>query len=135
MHLVSTSTGLLVRCTWPRSACGATVLPTLFDPEIRERLNLEIHQVEVLPTVQIGEYQVTAIPANHDPFVELLLDAVSGRRWSIFYGVDTASLPEATWQALRRNKGVFDLVILDHTYGLDERVGELRSAARLRGGV
>jgi len=104
---------------------------TLFDPEIGERLNLEIHQVEALQSFHIGEYQVTAFPANHDPAVDPLLYAVSGRGWSIFYGVDTASLPEAAWQALWRHKGAFDVVVLDHTYGPEETESDHLSARQV----
>jgi phosphoribosyl 1,2-cyclic phosphate phosphodiesterase len=63
---------------------------------------------------------VTAFAANHDPTVDPLLYAVEAEGRSIFYGIDTATLPEETWQAFHRHKLRFDLVILDHTYGPDE---------------
>ena len=89
----------------------------LLDREVSERLNLEIHQIEALQSFAFGSYRVTAFPANHDPAVEPLLYAVEGRGRSIFYGVDTARLPEETWQALHDYALRFDVVILDHTYG------------------
>jgi hypothetical protein len=46
-----------------------------------------------------------------------LLYAVETDEGSLFYGVDTAALPEETWQALHRARMKFDLVVLDHTYG------------------
>jgi phosphoribosyl 1,2-cyclic phosphate phosphodiesterase len=90
------------------------------DREMGEHLNLEIHQIEALQSFQIGRYQVHAFPANHDPAVDPLLYAVTADGRSIFYGIDTATLPEETWQAFHRHGLRFDLVILDHTYGPDE---------------
>jgi phosphoribosyl 1,2-cyclic phosphate phosphodiesterase len=93
---------------------------SLLDPEIGERLNLEINQIEALQSLTVGRYRVTAFPANHDPTVEPLLYAVEAEGRSIFYGIDTATLPEETWQGFHRRKLRFDVVILDHTYGPDE---------------
>jgi phosphoribosyl 1,2-cyclic phosphate phosphodiesterase len=101
---------------------------SLFDPEIGERLNLEIHQIEALQRFAIGPYQVTAFPANHDPTVDPLLYAVESKGRSLFYGIDTAALPEETWQAFHRHRLRFDVVILDHTYGPDERGSDHLSA-------
>jgi phosphoribosyl 1,2-cyclic phosphate phosphodiesterase len=89
----------------------------LRDQEVCERLNLEIHQIEALQSFPVGPYRVTAFPANHDPAVDPLLYAVEGEGRSIFYGVDTAALPEETWQAFHRYELQFDVVVLDHTYG------------------
>lgn len=95
--------------------------PTSFlDREVGERLNLEIHQIEALQSFTIGRYQVTAFPANHDPAVDPLLYAIEADGRRIFYGTDTATLPEETWQGFHRRKLRFDVVILDHTYGPDE---------------
>jgi phosphoribosyl 1,2-cyclic phosphate phosphodiesterase len=102
---------LLARDTEPGS---------LLDPEVGRFLNLEIHQVEAFQTFAAGPYQVTAFPANHDPAVDPLLFAVEAGGRTIFYGTDTAALPEDTWQAFHRQKLRFDLVILDHTYGPEE---------------
>ena len=90
------------------------------DPETGERLNLEVHQIEAFQSFAAGPYRVTALPANHDPSVEPLLYAVEADGSCIFYGTDTAALPEETWQAFHRQKLRFDLVILDHTYSPDE---------------
>ena len=100
----------------------------LLDPEVGERLNLEIHQIEALQTFTVGPYQVTAFPANHDPPVDPLLYAVEMDGRSIFYGADTATLPEETWQGIHRRKLRFDLVIFDHTYGPDESGSDHLSA-------
>ncbi len=92
----------------------------LLDSQVGERLNLQIHQIEALQSFTVGSYQVTAFPANHDPTVDSLLYAVEGGGRSIFYGTDTATLSEETWQAFHRHEMRFDVVVLDHTYGPDE---------------
>lgn len=97
---------------------------SLLDPEVSERLNLEIHPIEALQRFTAGPYQVTAFPANHDPTVEPLLYAIEANGRGIFYGTDTAALPEETWQGFHRYKLRFDVVILDHTYGPDEPGGD-----------
>jgi phosphoribosyl 1,2-cyclic phosphate phosphodiesterase len=93
---------------------------SLFDPEVGERLNLQIHRIEALQSFDAGPYHVTAFPANHDPAVEPLLYAIEADGRSLFYGTDTAVLPEETWQAFHQHRLCFDVVILDHTYGPDE---------------
>jgi phosphoribosyl 1,2-cyclic phosphate phosphodiesterase len=104
---------------------------SLLDPEVGERLNLEIHQIEALESFTVGRYQVTAFPANHDPTVDPLLYAVEAEGRSIFYGIDTATLPEETWQGFHRRRLRFDVVILDHTYGPDESGSDHLSARQL----
>lgn len=93
---------------------------SFFDPEISERLNLEIHQIKASQQFMMGQYRVTAFTANHDSFVESLLYAIESDGQSIFYGTDTAELPEETWQGFHQHKLCFDVVILDHTYGPDK---------------
>ncbi len=92
----------------------------LLDPATGERLNLQLHTVEALQTFAAGPYQVTAFPANHDPRVESLLYAIEAEGHCLFYGADTAALPEETWRAFHRLGMCFDLVILDHTYGPEQ---------------
>jgi phosphoribosyl 1,2-cyclic phosphate phosphodiesterase len=108
-------------------------------PQTGERLNLEIHSIQALQSFSVGPYRVTAFPANHDPVVEPLLYAVQAGERTIFYGADTATLPEETWQAFHRSELRFDIVILDHTYGPDQPGSDhlsahqvIEHAARLR---
>jgi phosphoribosyl 1,2-cyclic phosphodiesterase len=103
----------------------------LLDAEVGERLNLTIHSIAALQSFTIGgdsRYRVTAFPANHDPIVEPLLYAVEAEGLCLFYGTDTADLPEATWQGFFQYGLRFDLVILDHTYGPDEPTSDHLSA-------
>ncbi len=102
---------------------------SLLDPEIGERLNLAIHQVaHGRSPFTTGRYRVTAFPANHDPVVEPLLYAVEADGRCIFFGADTATLPEETWQGFHQHRLRFDLVILDHTYGPAEAGSDHLSA-------
>ena len=87
------------------------------DPRTGDMLNLEVHPVEAGQSFPCGDYRVTAVAAQHDALVEPLLYAVQAGERCLFYGTDTAVLPEETWQALHQSKLRFDLVILDHTYG------------------
>ena len=101
---------------------------SFLDPEVGEHLNLEIHQIEALQSFSLGDYQVTAFPANHDPVVDPLLYAIQADGYGIFYGTDTATLPEETWQGFHRHELRFNLVILDHTNGPDESGSDHLSA-------
>jgi phosphoribosyl 1,2-cyclic phosphate phosphodiesterase len=67
---------------------------SLLDPEIGDRLNLEIHQIEAMQSFKVGPYRVTAFPANHDPELGSLLYAIKTKGRSLFYGTDTAALTE-----------------------------------------
>lgn len=92
----------------------------LFDPGAEEELNLKIHRVEPVQPFVVGPYRVIAFPANHAPGFGALLYAIESNGCSVFYGIDTATLLEETWQAFHQYKVKFDLVVLDHTYGPDE---------------
>ncbi|HSR32364.1 MAG TPA: MBL fold metallo-hydrolase [Anaerolineae bacterium] len=104
---------------------------SFLDAEMGEHLNVELHEIEALQVFTIGRYRVTAFPANHDPTTEPLLYAVEADGRTIFYGTDTASLLEETWQGFHRHKLRFDLVILDHTYGPDEPGSDHLSARQV----
>src|SRR3989304_5582179 len=83
----------------------------------KNALNLQIHEVAALRPFQVGSYRVIAFPAQHDPSVEPLLYSIDDGAKTVFYGADTAALPEQTWQGFHDHNLRFDLVILDHTYG------------------
>ena len=92
----------------------------LLDAEAETKLNLKIHKVKPLQPFTVGPYRVIAFPANHAPGLEPLLYAIESNGRAVFYGTDTASLFEETWQAFHQHEMQFDLVVLDHTYGPDE---------------
>lgn len=100
----------------------------LLSPEAEKRLNLKIHPIKPLKSFAVGRYRVTSFPANHAPTSGAMLYAVEVDGRSIFYGTDTASLPEPTWQAFHECQMRFDAVILDHTYGPNQEGSDHLSA-------
>lgn len=99
--------------TFERDLAGYSLL----HPGAESRLNLKIHQIEPLQPFTFGNYRVTGFPANHAPEMGAMLYSVESNGRAIFYGTDTAALFEQTWQAFHQYQMLFDLVILDHTYG------------------
>ena len=97
-------------------------------PEMGERLNVELHQVEPVETISVDRYRVTALPANHDPGAGSLIYAVAAEGRRLLYATDTATLKEEVWQAFYRGAMRFDLAILDHTYGPHQVGGDHMSA-------
>lgn len=93
----------------------------LLSPEAEERLNLKFHPIETLKPFTFGHYRVIAFPANHAPTTGAMLYTVEADGRTIFYGTDTAILREECWQAFHTHHLCFDLVILDHTYGPNQR--------------
>lgn len=89
--------------------------------ESEDELNLKIHQIEPLEPFEIGAYRVIAFPANHAPGSGAMIYAIQKDGRCIFYGTDTASLFEETWQAFHEYGLQFDLVVLDHTYRPEEQ--------------
>jgi phosphoribosyl 1,2-cyclic phosphodiesterase len=95
-----------------------TAPASLLDPELGDALNLTFYTIAAGQAFEAGPYHVVAFEANHDPVVEPLLFAIQRDGRSLFYGTDTGPLPEATWQGFHQHRLRFDVVILDHTYGL-----------------
>lgn len=93
-------------------------------------LNLKIHAVEPYTPVEFGAYRVIAFPANHHIGSGCLLYAIQSGSRTIFYGTDTSALFEETWQAFHRFNLAFDLVILDHTYGWNQKGSDHLSAGQ-----
>lgn len=86
-----------------------------------EPLNLSVHAIEPFQTFAVGPYTVCSVQATHDPTIVALLYVIERDGRSLFYGTDTGPLLEATWAALRTGRHRFNVVILDHTFGVKER--------------
>jgi phosphoribosyl 1,2-cyclic phosphate phosphodiesterase len=127
--------------TFERDLAGYSFL----SPEAEKNLNCKIHQIPPLEPFLVGPYSVIAFPANHAPGMGAMLYAIEADGRAVFYGTDTATLPEQTWQGFREHKISFDVVVLDHTYGPEqsgrdhlsarqviEHVGRMRSEGLLR---
>ncbi len=93
---------------------------SLLSFEAEKDLNFKIHQVQPLEAFTVGPYSVMAFPANHAPGMGAMLYAIEAAGCAVFYGTDTATLFEQTWQAFRQHQMRFDVVILDHTYGPEQ---------------
>jgi phosphoribosyl 1,2-cyclic phosphate phosphodiesterase len=104
---------------------------SLLSPEAERRLNLKIHPIEPLEPFTCGPYRVTPFPADHAPAAGAMLYAVAAGGRCVFYGTDTAILPEPTWQAFHTSQMRFDLVILDHTYGPNQEGSDHLSARQV----
>lgn len=89
------------------------------DPKEQEELKLSVFQMSHFEKRKVGNYTVTALPANHDEAVDALLYIVEDENTSLFYGTDTDTLPDELWSYLEDQKISFDFVILDQTYGPD----------------
>lgn len=93
---------------------------SLVGKEAEEKLNLRIYPIESFLPFTFGNYRVVAYPAAHLPNPGAMLFAVESEGRSIFYGTDTTALKEEVWNGFHRFDQKFDVVILDHTYGLQE---------------
>jgi phosphoribosyl 1,2-cyclic phosphodiesterase len=112
----SRETTLRAAQTFVRDLAGYSLLA----PEAEKELNIRLHQITPLESFTVGPYSVMAFPANHAPGMGAMLYSVAANGRALFYGTDTATLLEDTWQAFRDYNMRFDLVILDHTYGKNQ---------------
>jgi len=81
-----------------------------------DMLKIEFNKIENTQEINIGDYKVKAYVANHDRAVGSLLYKIMINNVSIFYGLDTSDFLDETWNELKND--YFDIVILDHTYGI-----------------
>lgn len=91
---------------------------SLFDPKTQSALNLKILSSKPFESYRMGDYRVTGYPANHGNDQGFLLYSIELGDQAVFYGTDTSVLSEAVWEHLQRARIRYDVVILDHTYGI-----------------
>lgn len=113
--------------TFERDLAGYSLLSS----EAELRLNFKMNQIQPLELFMVGPYSVMAFPANHAPGMGAMLYSIEANDRAIFYGTDTATLFEQTWQAFREHKMRFDVVILDHTYGPEQSGDDHLNARQL----
>ena len=101
-------TDLAGRCAYGR----------IFDRQNQRALKIDPLKVEAFKKQVIGKYRITGYPANHGTVKGVLLYAIERGPHAIFYGTDTSILPEHVWEQLLFAGTRFDLLILDHTYGI-----------------
>ena len=91
---------------------------SLFDPETQSALKLKILSFKPFESYRMGDYRVTGCPANHGNDQGFLLYSVVRGDHAVFYGTDTSVLSEEVWEHLQQESTRYDVVILDHTYGI-----------------
>lgn len=106
--LRSVDEDLAGRCTYGR----------IFDQQTRHALGIDPLPLKPFEKQAVGSYRVTGYPANHGTVKGALLYAIEQDRQAIFYGTDTSVLPEHVWEHLLLAGTRFDLLVLDHTYGI-----------------
>lgn len=88
--------------------------------EQQSTFNCQLIPLQTFKPEKIGAYRVTAFRANHAPGLGAYLYAVEQENHAIFYGSDTGEFLDETWLALQESKITFDLVILEHTKGIND---------------
>ena len=91
---------------------------SIFDLETQSALKLKILFLAPFETYRIGDYHITGYPANHGNDQGFLLYSIAQGDQAVFYGTDTSVLSEAVWEHLQRTRIRYDVVMLDHTYGI-----------------
>lgn len=88
--------------------------------EQQSNFNCKLIPLPAFQPEKIGVYTVTAFHANHAPGLGAYLYAIERENLSVFYGSDTGEFLDVTWEALQELKIKFDLVILEHTKGIND---------------
>lgn len=87
----------------------------IFTEEGREKLNININNINKGDKVTFGTYQVKAIETEHDLENGSLLYVITENDKNLFYATDTNTLTDNALNQLSEYK--LDIVIMDHTYG------------------
>ena len=91
---------------------------SLFDAGVQKALDIRLHILAFYQSFELGRYRITGYPANHGaPAHGCTLYGIEDGQQRLFYATDTSILPEAVWDHFRTTNTVFDLIVLDHTYG------------------
>ncbi len=91
---------------------------SIFDRQAQRALGIDPLPLKPFEGRVVGNYRVTGYPANHGTVAGALLYGIEQGRLAVFYGTDTSVLPEHVWEHLLLAGTRFDLLILDHTYGV-----------------
>ena len=91
---------------------------SIFDRQTGCALKIVTEILEPYRKQAVGRYSITGYPANHGSVKGALLYAIERGSTSVFYGTDTSVLSEQVWEHLLSANVRFDLLVLDHTYGV-----------------
>ena len=91
---------------------------SIFDLKVQVAFRIKIKIVMPYKAYKIGDYQVIGYPANHHPVKGSLLYSIERDNNSVLYCTDTSFFLKDVWDHLIQAKKQYDLIILDHTYGI-----------------
>lgn len=91
---------------------------SIFDPKTQAALRIKLLTITPFETYNIGNYKITGYPANHGSNQGCLLYSIAQGQNIVFYGTDTSIISEEVWGHFLRIKQQYDVIILDHTYGI-----------------
>ena len=91
---------------------------SIFDADTQAALKMNVLSVAPYEACTVGNYRITGYPANHAMDQASLLYSIKQGNLAVFYGTDTSVLSEEIWERLLFHRTRYDLIILDHTYGI-----------------
>ncbi len=91
---------------------------SIFDPDTQAALHIGLTPITPFGTIRGGDYRITGYPANHGHDQGFLLYSIAQGDHAVFYGTDTSVLFNEVWEHLQQERIMYDVVILDHTYGI-----------------
>ena len=91
---------------------------SIFDPDTQAALKMKVLSVAPYKACAVGNYRITGFSANHATDQGSLLYSIEQGNHAVFYGTDTSVLSEEVWERLLLHRTRYDLLVLDHTYGI-----------------
>ena len=91
---------------------------SIFDADTQAALKMNVLTVAPYEACTVGNYRITGYPANHATDQGSLLYSIEQGNHAVFNGTDTSVLSEEVWERLLLHRTRYDLIILDHTYGI-----------------
>lgn len=98
--------------------CRRCEYGSIFDLDTQAALKMNVLTVAPYEACTVGNYRVTGYPANHATNQASQLYSIEQGDRAVFYGTDTSVLSEEVWEHLILHHTRYDLIVLDHTYGI-----------------
>lgn len=110
---------------------------SIFDPKTQAALGIRLLPVSPFRQYDVGSYKVTGLPANHGSGQGCMIYSIRDGGNALLYATDTSTFLEEIWEHLERSSVRYDLVILDHTYGMgyESKPGDHLAAGQFIGHV
>ena len=98
------------------SRCG---YGSIFDEVAQENYRIRLMPIAAYERINYSGYAVRAYPAYHGtPDQVFLIYIIAQGGNSVLYATDTAVIFDDVWHMMSEYNECFDLIILDHTYGV-----------------